>query len=104
MSTSLDIPTLFAALQTRLTAEELALARARIVGESGLQMQVDGEHCLTNIGVWPNGCCDVDYLYTESEKGEFRHYEFASLEEALGTVVPEVRAAVKRSRTSQSSE
>ncbi len=99
----LDIPALFAALQAKLTAEELAQASASVVGESGLQVRVEGGHCLTSIGVWPNGCCDVDYLYAESEKGTFMHYEFASLEEALGAVVPEVRAAIERSKTRQSS-
>ncbi|WP_396180074.1 hypothetical protein [Flavobacterium sp.] len=98
MSTSLDIAALFAVLQTKLTAEELAHAPSKVMGESGLQVRVEGEHCLTSIGVWPNGCCDVDYLYTESEEGQFRHYEFGSVEEALSAVVTEVRAAIERSR------
>jgi hypothetical protein len=99
MTKSLDIASLFAALKTKLTAEELAHAHTEVMGESGLQVRVEGEHCLTSIGVWPNGCCDVDYLYTASEKGQFRHYEFGSVQEALTAVVLEVRAAIDRSRS-----
>ena len=101
MNTSLHIPALFRSLQARLTAEQLVHARAIVVGESGLQVRVEGERCLTSIGVWPNGCCDVDFLYTESEKGEFKHFEFASIEEAIGPLVSEVQAAIDRSRTGQ---
>ncbi len=102
MSTQVDIPALFSALRTSLTSEELVHAQARIVRDSALQVRVEGEHCLTSIGVWPNGLCDVDYLYTESENGEFKHFEFASLQEALGVLAGEVRAAIKRGRTGRS--
>jgi len=98
MSTSLDIQALFAALQSEFTAEELAHVFASITEESGLQLRVESDHCLTSIGIWPNGCCDIEYLYTESEKGEFRHYEFANVKEALRSAVLEVRAAIERSR------
>jgi hypothetical protein len=97
MTTLIDIPALFSALKHRLAKAELARAQATVVGESGIQIRVEGDRCLTSIGIWPNGCCDVDFLYTESEQGEFKHYEFKSAAEAIDPVMKEVRAAIDRS-------
>ena len=102
MSTSVDIHALFLALRASLTAEEWLRAQAQVVGESGLQVRVEGEHCLTSIGVWPNGLCDVDHVYVNSEKGEFRHFEFAGVQEAVVVVAAEVRAAIERGREGRS--
>ena len=96
MGTTIDIPALSARLHSALTSEEQGKAQLRVLGESGLQVQVDGVACLTNIGVWPNGCCDIESLYTETNHGEFRHIELVSLEEALEVVLPEVRRAIAR--------
>lgn len=67
-----------------------------MLGESGLQVRVDGPKCLSNIGVWPNGCCCVEYLFVESESGDVLHFEFRSVTEAVEPVVREILAAVER--------
>ena len=92
----LEIEHLHASLQQQLSASELARIKMKVVGPSGLSIQVDGERCLTSIGVWPNGCCDVDYLYAASEKGRFTHFEFQSEQEAVSCVLREIRTAIDR--------
>jgi hypothetical protein len=69
-----------------------------LLGESGLHFCVDGPRCLNNIGIWPNGCCDVEYLFVESECGDFQHFEFGSVAEAIEPVLREIRAALERAR------
>ncbi|MDR7135717.1 hypothetical protein J2X06_002926 [Lysobacter niastensis] len=68
----------------------------KVVGPSGLSVKIDGENCLTSIGVWPNGCCDVDYLYVSTERGEFKHFEFEDTDSAFPTVLREINLAVER--------
>ena len=68
----------------------------KVVGASGLSVKIDGEKCLTSIGVWPNGCCDVDFLYVLSETGEFKHFEFQSTDAAVAPVLREINLAVER--------
>jgi hypothetical protein len=68
----------------------------KVVGESGLQVRIVGDNCLTSIGVRPNGGCDIDFLYASSELGEFRHFEFQSTKAALTSVVHEIYSAVER--------
>lgn len=83
-------------LTERLEQAVLDRIDMQVVGESGLSVKVDGEKCLTSIGVWPNGCCDIDFLYASSEQGKFRHFEFQSTETALASVLDEIQSAVKR--------
>jgi len=88
-------------LHTRLEAA-LPSPWRRIVqvsnkGESGLQLKVDGQRCLTSIGVWPSGLCDVDFLIVGSERGEFRHFEVADVPSAHTTVMRELALAIERS-------
>jgi hypothetical protein len=94
--TVIDVDALHALLQSRLNAAMTAQVKIAVVGESGLQIRIEGEKCLTSIGVWPNGCCDVDFLYVSSGQGQFSHFEFASAEEALRPVMSEIQAALER--------
>jgi hypothetical protein len=93
---SISIDELFARLNQQIAQTVRDQIDMEIVGESGLSMRVDGKDCLTSIGVWPNGCCDVDFLFVETEKGEFRHFEFQDTEAATGSVLQEIMAAVER--------
>lgn len=87
-------------LHARLTEQLSPALRNRVemqvVGESGLSVKIDGESCLTSIGIWPNGCCDIDFLYVTSEKGEFKHFEFSCTEAAVAPVLREINLAVGR--------
>ncbi|MDT8992374.1 hypothetical protein RQP54_15990 [Curvibacter sp. APW13] len=94
----IDIAELHTAIMARLQAQYLPLLEIRMLGESGLQFRVDGSKCLSNIGVWPNGCCDVEYLFAEAETGNFLHFEFGSVLEAVEPVVREIRAALERAQ------
>lgn len=94
----IDIAELHIEIAVRLPAQHLPLMEIRMLGDSGLHIRVDGPKCLSNIGVWPNGCCDVEYLFVESESGRFRHFEFASVPEAVEPVLREIRAAVERAQ------
>ncbi|MCV2422307.1 hypothetical protein [Paucibacter sp. DJ2R-2] len=89
---------LHAEISARLPVHHQALLEVRLLGESGLHFRVDGPRCLSNIGVWPNGCCDVEYFFVESESGDFQHFEFCSVAEAIEPVLREIRAAVERAR------
>lgn len=93
---TIAIEELHARLSEQLSPAVSDRVEMRAAGESGLSVKVDGEHCLTSIGVWPNGCCDVDFLYASSEKGEFKHFEFSSTEAAIAPVLREINLAVGR--------
>ena len=92
------IAELHAEIAARLPVQHQALLEVRLLGEGGLHFRVDGPRCLSNIGVWPSGCCDVEYLCVESASGDFQHFEFASVAEAVEPVLREIRAAVERAR------
>ncbi|WP_423678747.1 hypothetical protein [Undibacterium sp. WLHG33] len=94
----IDIAELHTAITARLPAQHLPLLEIRMLAESGLQVRVDGPKCLSNIGVWPNGCCDVEYIFVESESGNFLHFEYGSATDAVEPVVREIRAAVERAQ------
>jgi hypothetical protein len=93
---TIAIEALMRTLSERLTKSECALVEMKLVGPSGLLIRVEGEHCLSAINIWPNGCCDIEYLYVASEKGKFEHFEFGSQNEAIEPVLQEVRSAIKR--------
>ena len=94
--TAVPIEELHAMLNRELEQSARDRIELKVVGESGLVVKVDGENCLTSIGVWPNGCCDVDFMYVSSELGEFKHFEFHSIEAAAATVLREINLALER--------
>ena len=94
--TVVAIEDLYAMLNDQLEQTVRNRIDMKVVGESGLQVRIDGDNCLTSIGVWPNGCCDIDFLYVSSELGEFRHFELQSTEAALASVLREIYSAVER--------
>lgn len=94
---TVDIEALHHELAPRIRTHAQPFIEMRVVGESGLSIRINGKNCLTSIGVWPNGCCDVDYLFVESEQGQFNHYEFAGTEDAIESVAREINLAVERS-------
>jgi len=91
----IEIKRLHEELREQLPQEVLNQTIMTIVGEA-LSIRLGGARCLTSIGIWPNGCCDVDYLLVASEKGEFTHYEFENAETALSEVLREIKQAVER--------
>jgi len=93
-TTSLDMPELHRRLMASLGDGLLQRVEMRILEPSGLSMRIDGEKCLSSIGVWPNGCCDVDFLCIASEQGRFEHFEFTSIEDAYETVLSEIGRAL----------
>ena len=93
---TIDIDALHQKLTLRIPAHAREFIEIHVVGESGLSIRINGKNCLTSIGVWPNGCCDVDCLFVGSELGQFSHYEFARTEDAVEPVVREIDLAVAR--------
>jgi hypothetical protein len=93
---TIEIDRLHSLLREQLSEEERGQLEMKDLGPSGLQIRIDREDCLSNIGVWPNGCCDVEHVYVSSETGQFKHYEFQSAEEASLVVVQAVRSAIER--------
>jgi hypothetical protein len=83
-------------IENSLSDSTRSAVDVHILGESGLQIRVDGAACLTSIGVWPNGFCDIEYLYVESEKGSYEHHEFTSEADAARVLVPAVALAISR--------
>lgn len=94
----LAIDELYELLNQQLLVRERALVKMELVGPSGLAIRIDGESCLTSISVWPNGYCDVDYLYAATENGEFKHFEFQSAQEAASRTLQEIRVAIERAK------
>jgi len=93
---AIEIESLHSQIRAQLKGFSLSQIDMKVIGESGLQIQVDGKKCLTSIGIWPNGDCDVDFFYVESERGDFRHFEFNNNEEALGSIIHEINLALER--------
>jgi hypothetical protein len=92
----ISIDELHSELEVALPSSWRRIVQVLNKGESGLQLKIDGSRCLTSIGVWPNGLCDVDYLFVATERGEFRHFELADVQSAKATVMLEVALAVER--------
>ena len=93
---TIDVDALHVRLANRLSENVRSRVVMQVVGDSGLSIKIDGRRCLTSIGVWPNGCCDVDYLLAESEIGKFDHYEFGNTDDAVEPVLREIEFAVER--------
>lgn len=78
------IEELYEMLTERLEPSVHKRVEMKVEGDSGLIVKIDDVNCLTSIGVWPNGCCDVNFLYASSEQGQFTHFEFSSTAAAIG--------------------
>lgn len=65
----------------------------------GVHVKIDGQFCITNIGWWPNGLMDVEYILLPSEKEVFSHRELRSSDEALSVFVQEVRLGLVRANS-----
>lgn len=63
----------------------------------GVHAEVDGDACITNIGLWPNGLLDVEYISLPAEERTFIHREFQSEDDALNSFIEEVNRAIARS-------
>jgi hypothetical protein len=85
-------------LKVGLQAEGLAVPTLRTAPHSGggVHAEIDGDRCITNIGLWPNGLFDVEYISLPSQERTFIHREFNSENEALRNFIEEVRCAVER--------
>ena len=94
--TTVDINDLHGRLVGNLGEALLKDVEMRVLGPSGLSVKIDGENCLSTIGIWPNGCCDVDFLYVSSEQGKFEHFELKSTDDAYEVVLREVERALTR--------
>ncbi len=92
----ISIDELHAGLEVALPASWRRLVHVSNKGESGLQLKIEGQRCLTSIGVWPSGFCDVDFLFAGTDRGEFRHFEVADVQSAHATVMRELASAVER--------
>ncbi len=90
-----EIKRLHEELRERLPKGVLEQIEMNVAGDA-LSIRLDGARCLTSIGIWPNGCCDVDYMFVASEKGEFTHFEFENTEAALSGVLRVVKQAAER--------
>ena len=97
----IDVERLAQVVRDGLPASVYDAIEMRVLGESGLQIRIDGEHCLSNIGVWPNGCCDLEHLYVRSELGQSLHLEFTSTAQAAERVIAEVHFAVNRAQSAE---
>ncbi|MEN3112007.1 hypothetical protein ACFONG_19365 [Uliginosibacterium paludis] len=87
---------LFTALSEQVSGEELSLVSIQEVGESGVQIRIDGSQYLSSIGIWPNGCCDVECICISTEKSEFRHVQVGATSEALMLAKQEIRALLAK--------
>lgn len=94
--TPVDIDDIYGRLAGKLGEALLKRVEMRVLGPRGLSVKIDGENCLSTIGVWPNGCCDVDFLCVSSGQGKFEHFEFESTDDAYEAVFREVERALTR--------
>ena len=97
----IDVESLAQVVRDGLPASIYDAIEMRVLGESGLQIRVDSEHCLSNIGVWPNGCCDLEHLYAHSGLGQSHHLEFTSIAQAAERVITEVHLAMRRAQSAE---
>lgn len=94
---AIDITTLHEMLSSVFSSDLVMRIQMRNLGASGLSITIDGPKCLTSTGIWPNGSCDVDYLFVEMEQGKFNHHEFSCIEDAFSLILREVNVAAERS-------
>ena len=85
-------------LKASLHEEGLVVSSLKVSPFSGggVHVEVDGEVCITHIGIWPNGLLDVEYISLPSEKPTIIHRELHSSEEAFLIFLQEVRLTVER--------
>lgn len=92
----IDIDELHRKLLAQLEEEILGKFSFKFIAERGISMSLNGNSCITAIEIWPNGCCDVDYLYMHQEQGQFKHYQFTSIDEAFERIQNEMHLAIER--------
>ena len=85
-------------LRASLNDEGLVVSSLKVSSYSGggVHVEIDGDACITQIGIWPNGLFDVEYISLPSEKTTFLHRELHSSDEALKLFIQEVRLAINR--------
>ena len=93
---AVDIDVLYGRLAATLGDSLLKRVEMRALGPSGLSVKIDGANCLTSIGAWPNGSCDVDFLNVSTEQVNFEHFEVESTERAFKAVLREIERALAR--------
>ncbi len=82
-----------AALRAGLPATVVDYVRIRNTVH-GLVVEIERPGLLTQISVWPSGECDVDLMHIPGSRGEFRHFQFTELAEAVAVVSREVHSAL----------
>jgi hypothetical protein len=94
----IDISAFERRLEAAVRARGLAAPKLRIspYEGGGVHTEVDGDACMTNIGLWPNGLFDVEYVSLPTEETTLIHRDFESEDEALDCFVEEYHRAVER--------
>ena len=97
----IDINAFARRLEAAVRARRLATPKLKIspYEGGGVHTEVDGDACVTNIGLWPNGLFDVEYISLPTEETTFLHREFESEDEALDCFVKEYHRAVERAQS-----
>ncbi len=100
----IDINAFAHRLEAAVRARGLAAPKLKIspYEGGGVHTEVDGDGCMTNIGLWPNGLFDVEYISLPTEAATFIHREFESEDKALDCFVEEYCRAVERARSANS--
>lgn len=89
-------------VEAALTSRDMQIVKCHHKGQAtGASYFIDGAVHVSSVALWPNGCCDIDYLCISDEQGGFRHYEFESESAAIETLVREIKAAVDRAYISE---
>jgi hypothetical protein len=95
---TIDPTILAAAVAARLSLEERTQTQMAALGDSGFRAVVDGEYCLSNVHVWPDGSGLAEYLSMPSETGASQRTQLASVDEAANWAACQIRCAVVRAQ------
>lgn len=93
----ISLEKIFNFLEFQLTTDEWGKIEVSAKDfERGVSFTIDGALYISSLSFWPNGLGDIDSIEVASEKSDFKHYEFSSNEEALGTILQELRALIAK--------
>ena len=93
----LDLKLICSEISNSFTSNELNLVKVNYKNPgNGVTYEIDGNKCNSNISFWPNGKCDIDYILIENNKTTNNQFDFNSNEEAINTIIKEIKAAINR--------
>jgi hypothetical protein len=85
-------------LKVIIENDNLPITQFKFNSESGVHINIDSDMSINTLSFYPDGLCDILFLYVKSENQYYLHQEFISEEEAFNYFIQQLYLAVERAK------